>query len=483
MDRYEVTNRQFKKFVDAGGYQREEYWTEPFVKDGRTLSWREGIAGFRDATNRPGPAGWQLGTFPDGAEDLPVGGVSWYEAAAYAVFAGKSLPTLHEWWGVAINPPNSDILTLSNFRGQRPEPPGANRGMARFGAYDMAGNMKEWVANPADDLRYLLGGAWSEEPYVFTASDARTPFTRADTFGFRCVRRVSPPPDEAFASFARSTSTTLLRDPPVDDATYHRFLDIHAYDKTDLESRVERVDDTSPDWRRETLSFRAAYGNERVTAHLLLPKHSGPPYQIVVLIGSANIHEQRRVEDLGGPYPFLVRAGRAVLIPAFSGTLERGPSPFRLPVNQERERALKWSKDLGRALDYLETRPDIDIQKIGLYGVSSGASHVVWMTAVHRRFKAAVLASGGLRANQPPETDAWNFAPRVRIPVLMLNGRDDFMVPYEPNQRVLFEALGSKDKNFSRYDGGHANLLTRPDLIGEVLDWFDKYLGPVNQQP
>ena len=59
----------------------------------------------------------------------------------------------------------------------------------------------------------------------------------------------------------------------------------------------------------------------------------------------------------------------------------------------------------------------------------------------------------------------------------------DFMVPYETNQRVLFEALGSKDKNFSRYDGGHANLLTRPDLIAEVLDWFDKYLGPVNQQP
>ena len=35
----------------------------------------------------------------------------------------------------------------------------------------------------------------------------------------------------------------------------------------------------------------------------------------------------------------------------------------------------------------------------------------------------------------------------MRVPVLMLNGRDDFMVPYETNQRVLFEALGSKDKN------------------------------------
>ena len=350
--------------------------------------------------------------------------------------------------------------------------------MARFGAYDMAGNVKEWVANPGrGELRYLLGGAWKEETYVFTVADPRAPFSREDTFGFRCVRRTTPPPEEAFRSFERPAPPVALT--PVDDGTFQRLLDLHAYDKTDLDATVDRLEDSSPYWRRETVSFRAAYGNERVIAHLFLPKRSAPPYQIVVLIGSANIYELRRVEDLGGPYQFLLRAGRAVLIPALSGTLERGPSPFILPLNQERERAMRWSKDLGRSLDYLETRPDIDTQKLGLYGVSSGATHGVWMTVVHRRFKTAVIASGGLFRNQPPETDSWNFAPRMRVPVLMLNGRDDFMVPYETNQRVLFEALGSKDKNFSRYDGGHANLLTRPDLIGEVLDWFDKYLGPV----
>jgi hypothetical protein len=63
----------------------------------------------------------------------------------------------------------------------------------------------------------------------------------------------------------------------------------------------------------------------------------------------------------------------------------------------------------------------------------------------------------------------------------MLNGRDDFMVPYETQQRVLFDALGTKEKVLTRYDGGHANLLTRPDLIGEVLDWLDMHLGPLHQ--
>jgi alpha-beta hydrolase superfamily lysophospholipase len=98
---------------------------------------------------------------------------------------------------------------------------------------------------------------------------------------------------------------------------------------------------------------------------------------------------------------------------------------------------------------------------------------------VERRFKTAVLVSGGLIRNRPAETDEWNFAPRVGVPVLMMNGHDDFMVPYETNQRVLFDALGGKEKVFRRYDGGHANLLARPDLIGEILDWLDKHLGPV----
>jgi dienelactone hydrolase len=139
--------------------------------------------------------------------------------------------------------------------------------------------------------------------------------------------------------------------------------------------------------------------------------------------------------------------------------------------------------DLGRTVDYMATRPDLDTRKLGFYGVSIGAAEGPRLVTVDGRFKTLVMTSGALYPNPPPETDAWNFAPRVRIPVLMLNGRNDFIVPFEPNQRLLFEALGTKDKVFKRYDGGHANLLTRPDLIGEILTWLDKYLGPVDVRP
>ena len=97
IDRYEVTNASFKQFVDAGGYEREEYWDVPFVKEGHTLSFSQAMEEFRDTTDRPGPATWELGNYAEGQDDHPVTGVSWYEADAYARFLGKRLPTIFHW--------------------------------------------------------------------------------------------------------------------------------------------------------------------------------------------------------------------------------------------------------------------------------------------------------------------------------------------------------------------------------------------------
>jgi pimeloyl-ACP methyl ester carboxylesterase len=72
------------------------------------------------------------------------------------------------------------------------------------------------------------------------------------------------------------------------------------------------------------------------------------------------------------------------------------------------------------------------------------------------------------------------LTPRVEIPVLMLNGREDFLNPLETSERPLFELLGTpeKDKKHVLFEGGHVNLLTQPELMKQVLDWVDKYLGP-----
>src|SRR5262249_52495514 len=66
IDRYEVTNRRFKAFIDAGGYQRPEFWRQPFEQDGRRISWEKGVARFTDRTGRPGPSTWELSNYPRG---------------------------------------------------------------------------------------------------------------------------------------------------------------------------------------------------------------------------------------------------------------------------------------------------------------------------------------------------------------------------------------------------------------------------------
>ncbi|MCI0614013.1 bifunctional serine/threonine-protein kinase/formylglycine-generating enzyme family protein, partial [bacterium] len=100
IDRYEVTNAQYKKFIDSGGYQEKKYWKHEFKLDKNVLSWKEATSKFVDQTDRPCPSTWSAGDYPEGQDNYPVSGVSWYEAAAFAEFAAKSLPTSTHW-GIA----------------------------------------------------------------------------------------------------------------------------------------------------------------------------------------------------------------------------------------------------------------------------------------------------------------------------------------------------------------------------------------------
>ena len=100
--------------------------------------------------------------------------------------------------------------------------------------------------------------------------------------------------------------------------------------------------------------------------------------------------------------------------------------------------------------------------------------------AVEPRFKAAVIVGGGFYVQRSkPEVEAINFAPRAKMPVLMLNGRFDFFLPEDGTQIPMFRLFGAPDDQKRRvvYDTGHN--IPRPDLIHESLDWLDKQLGVV----
>ncbi|HEX8921978.1 MAG TPA: bifunctional serine/threonine-protein kinase/formylglycine-generating enzyme family protein, partial [Pyrinomonadaceae bacterium] len=84
IDKYEVTNQEYKEFINAGGYLKKQFWKYPFIKDGRTISWEEAMREFVDHTGLSGPRSWSGQNFPEGMGRHPVTDINWYEAAAYA---------------------------------------------------------------------------------------------------------------------------------------------------------------------------------------------------------------------------------------------------------------------------------------------------------------------------------------------------------------------------------------------------------------
>ena len=157
MDQYEVTNRAYRAFVDQGGYKTKDHWKHPFLDGGVELTWNEGMSRLVDRTGVAGPAGWELGDYPDGQEDYPVAGVSWYEAAAYCESKGERLPTVYHWIRAAGTQAGTHIIPNSNFSGKGPSRVGQYQGLSRSGAYDMAGNVREWCWNDSRGQRYIPG--------------------------------------------------------------------------------------------------------------------------------------------------------------------------------------------------------------------------------------------------------------------------------------------------------------------------------------
>ena len=495
--RYPVTNREYLRFVEAGGYRDSSYWEYPLVFEGDTLSWEEAMAHFTDRTGRPGPSTWEFSSYPEGEGGYPVGGVSWYEAAAYADFMGKALPSVHHWrraYGSRFFPEH--VIPKSNLQSDGPSPVGEHQGMGPFGTYDMAGNVREWSFNERGDARIILGGGWNDPDFIAISAvagplDTQPAFDRSPTNGIRLVTYL----EDADRALARAWAPVeprpepdFLREAsPPSDEEFEIYRRMYAYDPTPLEPRVEAVD-TARHWVRETVSFAAAYEGERVLLHLYLPLDASPPFQTVLYWPGAGAMAfpsiDQKIELHTG---FMVRSGRALAFPVLKGTLERlGDVQEVHPAWESlrfRDRTIAQVQDMRRTVDYLETRGDIRSDRLGFYGWSWGGWLAPVALSMEPRFGAAVLHVAGLvNPSMVPEVNPLNHLSRVTLPVLMLNGRLDATFPLETHARPFFELLGTapEHKRFVVAESGH--FVPQPKLIRESLDWLDRYLGPVEER-
>jgi eukaryotic-like serine/threonine-protein kinase len=485
MDRFEVTNKAFKRFVDSGGYENPQFWKQPFVKDGKSLSRKDAMSLFKDKTGLTGPATWEEGDYPKGQEDYPVSGVSWYEAAAYADFIGKSLPTIYHWDRAADTYASPEIIPLSNLDRKGPQQVGISQSMNRFGIFDLAGNVREWCFNEStrQGQRFILGGGWNDPAYVFMSGVVQSAFDRTETNGFRCIKYLGSKQNQAnLEKIIELPFRDFLKEPQVSDETFTQFLKQYAYDKTALNFKIESVKEEE-DCVREKITFDAAYGNERMMAYLFLPKRGNPPFQTVIFFPGSSAIVARSSESLGIPMDSLVKSGRAIMFPIYKSTFERGDGLASGVPNETisfKEHIIMWAKDLRRSIDYLETRKDIDAEKIAYLGASWGGAMGAFMPAVEPRIKTSVLVVAGLWFQRSlPEVEALHYLRRIKTPVLMVNGKYDPYFPYGTSQLPFYQLLGTPEdkKNLIPYVSGHTP--PRTEFVKETLAWLERYLGPV----
>ena len=207
IDKYEVSNKAFRAFVEAGGYQRQEYWSE---------------AGWKWLSGQPINAlpRYCLANLPDN----PIACVTWYEAEAYARWRGGRLPTEAEWEYAARGPQSLTYPWGNDFDSQRCNvvdshgltPVGSYpAGASWVGALDMAGNVMEWVQDwlgnysegaiddptgPATGRVKVEKGGWWGAP-SFVARSAYRHFEDPPEYndlhiGFRIVTTVSSTGDK-----------------------------------------------------------------------------------------------------------------------------------------------------------------------------------------------------------------------------------------------------------------------------------------------
>jgi eukaryotic-like serine/threonine-protein kinase len=493
--RTEVTNRQFKEFVDAGGYDNPVYWEGlTFVDDGQTLTFADARAKFVDSTHRPGPAEWALSTYPTGQDSYPVGGISWYEAVAYARFRGATLPTIHHWARAAFAPfdPRFNVAPAvalaSRFSSPGPAPADADLGLGPWGTLQMSGNVREWLWNFAGPSALAPGGAWSDYAQVNWGTFPVAPMDRSPTHG---VRLMQPPADAALHAELQQPIRRIVDGDlrPISPASPEAFAAMRAlFDRAHvapIDTAVSVVQETPLAIAEEVvLTFANA---EPATFYVVRPRAPTKPLQPIVYAPPANCCVLKRpnreaLEQLQDT-DFVVDGGRALIIPIWFGSYQRFlPAAMEAQerADRERESALAWHRDMRIVLDYLETRPDIDVERAGFLGTSIGSFGQGIALALEPRLKAAVLISSGLVRVETlhPLGDMMNYAPHITVPVLMINGRMDHIFPYETSQRALLHLLGTDDKKKDHitYDGGHYQY-TRNSVARNVTDWFDRHLG------
>jgi hypothetical protein len=478
IDRFEVTNHKYQEFVDAGGYQQQDYWEHEFIRDGQPVSWAEAMSVFVDTTGQPGPSTWIGGAYPDGEEDHPVGGISWYEAAAFARYAKRDLPTVHHWRRAYAPAVLSWEIQHSNIESSASAPVGQYRGVGWVGTLDMLGNVREWAANDVDDLKAVVGGGWNDAAYLVGPSISNPgslpAFDRSPENGLRLARLTDERSAAAALAAPVKQQEPRLAVEPASDEAFAAIRRNFDYSDAPMNASMDATTEIRG-FTRHKISFDIDDSGNRMHLYLYLPGDGAGRHPVMFYWSSSHGFVLTDIEQFRLHLDFMLKRGWAVAMPIFDLTFERGTGRMPgLSGIDYRDQYIRWIREMRRSLDYLETRADLDMDTLVFYGFSWGGRLGAAALALEPRFKTGILNQAGLGNFRHYDIVAEHYLPRVTQPVLQFNGRFDGDFRLEESSKPFFDLLGSEHKKHVIGPTGH--FVSMQTVIGETLAWLDEHV-------
>jgi eukaryotic-like serine/threonine-protein kinase len=458
------------------------------------------IREFKDRTGLPGPRSGSNQDFPEGKAEHPVTEITWYEAAAYAAFRGKKLPTVFQWekaardgvamvagvvmpWGLFAGAGTVERRANLDGRGTLPVE-SLEFGQSPYGCYHMAGNVAEWCRNEFLEGFASAGGSWEDSPHLFGYYRAYPGSHSSGKQGFRCVLNApGATGDQGAMPLLAEAQVPVYK--PASEASFRAWQEHYRYAHPPLDAQVVEVKETD-DWRREKITYVGAEG-ERAIAYLYLPKHHPPPWQVIQYIppggffrGLGSLPAQVEASQAS-----FIKSGRAVLAIVLKGFPERDWPPNRTPPSVEtieyRDQILHWMADERRGLDYVATRSDLDSGRVAYLAISSNGDLKLDLPAIETRYRSVILHGAALHQGFTrllPEINPVNLVRYIRAPKLLLHGRYDEGAPLKSAAEPLQKLLRGP-KRIVLYNGGH----TAPAevFVPTINAWLDETMGPVKR--
>lgn len=471
----EVSNKEYQDFVDAGGYENPAYWDFPFEVGNKIYDFNSSIKLFTDKYGQLGPANWSYGKFPAGLENLPVTGISWFEARAYARYSKLSLPNLYQWLFASGIPDdwftvNQSVTNESNYNSTQLREVSNNAGSYNE-LNNIGGNVKEWALNPNGDEKEkysIMGGAYNEASYTFNNYYSLSPFDRSIGNGFRLSKNLSNKQSELDNEIIPDFKRNFDELEDVSDEVFEVYKSQFDYGNKPLNSITTNIGDFNEGYTAQKFELETTYeSDEKLTGYIVFSNKFKDKYSPVIIFPNASsigTNNDSDFPNLG--FKHLLDEGYAIIQPMYFNTYNREKILKTFWASESadyKDAIIKIGQDYKRTLDYIESRNDFDFSKMSYFGYSWGSTTSNYLLAIDDRIKAAVICVGGLMLQKSKkEVEAHYYVRRIKTPILHIIGKEDGIFGYEENYKPWKKLIGTpKDKL----------KLIELDNVGHGLPW------------